>query len=428
MNKAGEPGGGVRLRDVPASAGQETPGAFPGKGNTWIPSLWAWIVCPIVFWFSYVPILNFYARGVLAAFLAWFFWAATIGRRRLILPALPLWFIFWSLFALAVGLLASDMNSALRKWLTIFSVGLVSWAVANAVVWSRSARPWAWAYMFAAVVAYLSNYMPLGDYLVSEYSTEVLDRYVGTLGNANTFGRSMVQGFFIGLALLHFNSRGREALCAILVMGVLGLATIESSSRTAMLGLGIGVLTFYTSIRVRDLITPLNIMGLASVVVGIVTVFAYFPKHFFTSIERMTIFFSFLGITPKVQTKERSIDHRVELANRAFEVWQEYPLGVGLDNFRNFVGTYAHSNYLEILVSTGVLGLLIYYGPFLNFYANEFVRSRSADGKPWFMYCVGSLVAVLVMDLFNVSYYSKTFWLFLGVFSGLTALRHKMMN
>lgn len=396
----------------------------PRRGRL-IPKLWAWAVCPTVFLFSYVPLLNLYARGVLASFLLWFAWSATMGRRRLIFPALPLWFIGWSLFALGVSLLAVDMNLAVRKWLTIVSVGGVAWAVSNAVVWAGSVRPWAWAYMLSAVAAYVCNYLPIESYVVGDYQTEVLGRYAGTLGNANAFGRAMVQAFFVGLALLHFHSRGYQAFFAILVMGVLGLATIESSSRTALLGLGVGVITFYGSIRIKHLITPLNVTGLCVVVGGIVAVFLYFPKHFVTSIERMKLFFSFLGLTPSIRTSEQSIDHRVELATRAFEVWQEHPVGVGLDNFRTYVGTYAHSNFLEILVSTGLIGLFIYYCPFIVFYVRELARRRQIDGQPWFLFCTGAIVAIGAMDTFNVSYYSKTFWLFVGILTGMSICRHR---
>ncbi|MFT4584194.1 MAG: O-antigen ligase [Gammaproteobacteria bacterium] len=386
--------------------------------------MWAWVICPIIFLFSYVPLLNLYARGAIIAFLAWFVWAATLGARRVLFPALPLWFIGWSFFALAVSLLATDMDMALRKWLTIVSVGGLSWAVANAVAWSGSVRPWAWAYIISALLAYLSNYLPFQDYVVNDYRTEVLDRYVGTLGNANTFGRSLVQAFFIGIGLLHFHAKGHQAFITILIMGGLGLGTIESSSRTAMLGLGLGVLVFYGSIKVRNMLTPLNITGLSAVVAGVVVVFAYFPKHFFTSIERMKVFFGFLGLTPDVTTKERSIEHRVDLATRAFEVWQEFPIGVGLDNFRNFVGTYAHSNFLEVAVSTGVLGLIIYYAPFILFGVREYKWRRRSGDTAWFLFCLGSLASIAAMDLFNVSYYSKTFWLFIGIICGLSAIRH----
>ncbi len=384
---------------------------------------WAWIVCPTVFLLSYVPRLNFVARGVLIGFILWFLIVAIAGKRTLVYPVLVVGIAGWLLYALLIGGFAPDADSALRKWITVTSLVGIAWAIANAMVWSGSVRSWAWAYVLSAFAAYASNYLPIEQYVVSDYDTEVLGRFVGTLGNANAFGRAMVQGFFVGLGLLIFYSKGLQALAVILLMGALGLATIESSSRTAMLGLGIGVAAFYLSLRVRDLFTPLNLAGLVSVTAVIYAVFAYFPLHFETAINRMKIFFSFLGVSDKVHTGERSIEDRVDLANTAIDVWQSNPLGVGLDNFRLYVGTYAHSNFLEVLVSTGLLGVILYYSPLLFFCGRQIALGRGKLGSSWLLYSSFIGLMIMVMDLFNVSYYSKTFWVFVGIVSGMAILK-----
>lgn len=388
-----------------------------------VPTAWAFAICPVVFLLSNVPMLNFFARGILAAFIAWFIFASVFRREELTFPVIIAGFLGWTVLALLVGAVALDLNLALRKWVTVFSLGLLAIGVANAVVWSGSARPWGWAYVSSALLAYLSNYLPINQFIAIDYETEILGRFVGTLANANEFGRAMVEGSLIALALLVFDPKGKRAFVLIIAMGMLGLAVFESSSRTALLGLGISSVLFFTVLKIRDLASGFNATGILGVIGGFVVVLVFFPKHFFTALDRTKIFLGYLGIIPEVETGERSIEGRVGLAERALQVWYENPLGVGLDNFRLFVGTYSHSNYLEILVSTGVLGLLAYYVPFVAFLILLKRAPRSDESRQWFTFVCGALIACGMMDLFAVSYYSKTYWVFIGIVCGMSVLR-----
>src|SRR5690606_32253872 len=69
-----------------------------------------------------------------------------------------------------------------------------------------------------------------------------------------------------------------------------------------------------------------------------------------------------------ISASDNSLKIRLSLIQFAIEQAADNPLiGTGLDNFRDIntglfdeVGTYSHSNYLEIAVSTGIPGLLLY--------------------------------------------------------------------
>ena len=69
-----------------------------------------------------------------------------------------------------------------------------------------------------------------------------------------------------------------------------------------------------------------------------------------------------------IRKAEGSDRGRVLLYKKGLESLARNPLGVGLGNFRNLkdesslnrnVGTYAHSNYIEVSVSTGVIGFIL---------------------------------------------------------------------
>jgi O-antigen ligase len=389
--------------------------------------LWAWLVCPTVFLLSYVPLLNLYARGVLMLFLMWFIYTTLFVRKRIRFAPPILAFLAWVVFALFIGVfLADDMESAIYKWITILTTGLISLAVINAVIWSGSIHPWSWAFVVSALLAYASSYLPIGGYIVSEYETEVAGRVVGTLANANTFGRAMTQAFLIGLGLLlTYRSQGWRASLVLLAMGVLVSGVIESNSRTAMLGLFAALMAVFHSIGWRYFISLQRLTIFFGMIGAVLSVFFAFPERFTTAMDRMMILTAYIGMTQQVETRERSVEERADLANSALDVFSNHPLGIGLDNFHLIAGTYAHSNYLEVLVSTGFAGLLLYYSGLLWMGWSVFHKAGRAKDPAVARFTLWALLSIAILDISNVSYYSKIYWVFLGLVCGIYVLAAK---
>ncbi|MGZ5453778.1 MAG: hypothetical protein ACXW2R_06160, partial [Candidatus Aminicenantales bacterium] len=71
--------------------------------------------------------------------------------------------------------------------------------------------------------------------------------------------------------------------------------------------------------------------------------------------------------------------NRWDLAREAIQVWltniRTFFVGVGFDNFWTYstLGTYAHSTPLELLASTGLIGLSLFLG-FLGLIFRRFIR------------------------------------------------------
>jgi O-antigen ligase len=397
-------------------------------GNTRrLSAYWAWLVCPTVFLLSYVPVLNHFARGLLFAFLFWFVVTGlSINRSIQIRPPLTASLLWISYAFLVSASVAADLEAAMAKWVTVLTTGLLGLAVFNAVLWSGSVRPWASAFIVSALLAYASSYFPLSGFVSSEYETEVGGRAVGTLANANTFGRAMSQGFIICLGLLLFETRRGRSTLILLAMGVLAVGVLESNSRTAMLGLLIAVLAIAHCLDWRSLLSPSKLVMVSSVVVVMCTWLLLSPDRYTGALERIELLTSYFGFTPAVDIRSQSLEERAELASSAFETFTEHPFGIGLDNFRLIAGKYAHSNFLEVLVSTGLIGLLIYYSGLLLMGRRIMQRAkRQKNDATIAKFMLWTLISILIMDLTNVSYYSKVYWVFLGLACGIHALGNK---
>jgi len=131
---------------------------------------------------------------------------------------------------------------------------------------------------------------------------------------------------------------------------------------------------------------------------------------------------------------------RVELYKLAFNEGLKNPVfGVGLDNFREVrsgqrfgskVGTYAHSNYMEVMVSTGIIGLMIYISIYVSMLFKLF-RLRKAIFQKELVggYALASslLAMFIILDFAMVSYSEKiSCFILAGLIAQISILQKQM--
>jgi O-antigen ligase len=106
----------------------------------------------------------------------------------------------------------------------------------------------------------------------------------------------------------------------------------------------------------------------------------------------------------------------------AWELFKDSPwAGIGVGNFikRSVVGAYrpmvVHNAYLEVLVSTGVFGLLAYLGMFISgarhCWAGAFDRRGSATTRTLSYYVGVFLLSTMVSGVFLSIHFKYFMWL-----------------
>jgi len=382
----------------------------------------AWIICPVIILFSYMPMLNMFARIVLVGFITWFGFNALVGTKKVIWPIPIMIYLLWAMYSLLPSVFAPQLDLAINKWMTVILLGLVNLAVVNAVVWSGSIRPWAWAYLISASLSYISNFLPIQSYIEVDYETEILGRDVGTFGNANAYGRAIVQAALLALVLLMMEHRNFWRFLIMAFLALFSLAVLGSGSRTALMGLllvfmgGVYSSGFKSVFRLRNIAVISGTLTAGFLTVGML------PERFANVFDRMLILLAYVGLAEKVDTKEQSLEERKDLMNSAWEVWLDHPMGIGLDNYRVVSGVYAHSNYFELLASVGIIGLIIYYLSYFLCFKWAWRRSVIFDMPAVKKMFMTGIAVMMVMDISNVSYYSKSLWLLLSIFTGQLCL------
>lgn len=230
------------------------------------------------------------------------------------------------------------------------------------------------------------------------------ERMGGAITNQNTYGMVFGNAALSAAYYLILKKQKGHIFSIILF----SFFTLSSASRKAMLMIVIGVIFMavlhYGWKRIHRTLIML--------VVVLVLAFAVLQLPYFSEIrERLVSFFS--------GENDMSDLERKRMIELGMELFEKRPiLGYGMGSFGLFYfrDTYSHNNYLELLVSGGVVALVLYYLILLT-PAVVLILGRKKGQKMksiHLMLCVWLLVE-LVFGLVVVQINNKTSWILIGV-------------
>lgn len=110
--------------------------------------------------------------------------------------------------------------------------------------------------------------------------------------------------------------------------------------------------------------------------------------------------------------KDSSYSEREWLIDTGYQIWLKAPLfgeGLGQFEFISGFGAYSHNNYIELLVSGGIIALFLYYTLYvlIIFYAYKFQRNE-------LFYAALVVTTLLVVDTAMVSFVGRSTMLFIA--------------
>lgn len=115
-----------------------------------------------------------------------------------------------------------------------------------------------------------------------------------------------------------------------------------------------------------------------------------------------------------ITSSDSSLVVRDRLANIAMVAWYNNPIwGQGYNSFAliyNNQGYYTHSNYLEILVSFGVVGMILYYFKYLYIiFVSINANKRNIKNKWFYQYLILNLIALILLERYQITYMYRIF-------------------
>jgi O-antigen ligase len=198
-------------------------------------------------------------------------------------------------------------------------------------------------------------------------------RMFGIYDNPNTFGVISVAGIVFSLMYgLLINRRITYILISIFILIFL-LAILASASRKSALAAVVLLVSLaYSFLKSRQRILLISMITF----VWLISLLANYSIGL-DSVLGGTV----LGDRVDGEYIEHSYDHRTKLLGYAWSAFNEnFFFGVGWGNFVNHnpYHQYTHTDFMEVIVATGITGTLIYFG-FLGSILQQFIRVRSAN-------------------------------------------------
>ena len=342
----------------------------------------------------------------------------------------------WCVWALIGILFAISPEKAADKAFTVFQVIAASFIFSRLVIRVNAFDVVWFSYLMATIYISLITYLDPAKYTVME-------RLVGTLGNANLYGLVVFVAITAGL---YFISKAKSITVKLLFFApvpFLYTMMLGTGSRKAMIVVTV-ILALFAYVEIRNRIRKSVLQGaitiaLAVTGIGLGLQALVESDHY----SRLGDLFT-AAETGNMRETDGSFQHRIELYQGALRTALSNPIiGIGLDNFSvvniegsvgGYVGTYSHSNIAEILVSTGLIGFLIYFSMYLSI-AVRLLRSYAhplrKEDSHLFMLISMLFLSYVMYDFAMVSYYEKVSWLTLATLiagSAVTETQGKLLS
>ncbi|MDB2410055.1 O-antigen ligase family protein [Pseudomonadales bacterium] len=381
-------------------------------GNSWLSKILIFTYAPAICWFGYITSTLSLERLYLLILLFAFIIEALRNHLSLkITPAHQILF-FWFGWATLTSLFAISPDLAITKLIACAIRIAAATIIFSMIIRHNAYSSLAWSF----VVAGLGGGMFC--FLFPSSATDFNGRFFGTVANANTFGVQITAGLACGLYLLSTVNKFKLVMTPLLIAIILFFVylIIASGSRKAAVGMllvvGLFGLSWSRQIAKKSIlkaVLPIVAGVIAVIVIGFAVVQSSHGDRFVRIYEGFV-----LGKKDRIESSEQ---HRLHMYEKGWELAMENPvLGIGLDNFRlssvgglsGSFGTYAHSNYIELMVGTGMLGMGLYYLAWLIVAINGMGKKHRY--RPEAQISMILLFIMCAYDFAGVSYYSKVSW------------------
>ena len=370
---------------------------------------WKWLLIPFIIGIltlSHIEglskIMILYGLVFAGSFSLYFLY-----HRLSLQPEVIVYFI-WFLWCLPGALIAGNKAAYFIELLTLIQIGIMLFLVAGITALRREISTVMAAIAISGIITLVSSLITGEFQLAAQIGSKA--RAEGFTGNANQYAYQLTVIIFSVFYFFRNNLTKKVWLSIILsvifILSIIGV--IFSGSRDGLISVLVFIFLWWLFCKAKRL--PKNPIKLYIIVLILLSVIYYSTNYIMSN--------TFIG--KRISTVEdSSTKTRFEMYQIAFDLIIKNPVaGVGLDNFREYTtGLYSHSDYLEVVTNTGIVGFILYFSIYIILWL-RLSRIRKMTQDPNVLYIIGLLKAVtltiLLHSFADVKMTSKVTWLFLG--------------
>lgn len=281
-----------------------------------------------------------------------------ISYRRVLNPPILFWLLFGILTLVFSLILAQDRAGAINS-LVIFIALVVFMMIINLIHILDGNL----AFVFKVFMV-LGILIALTIIFFGVTRIEGVGKYFTISNHSNRNNEAIMMVFGIsGILYLSSFNKLLPSILSLLGIGVQFYAILQGGSRKGAIGVLI-LIVFWVIFSYRHIFNNYSPMiKLIHIIIwmGLVSALVYYIIPWITNSWAIDRLLNDLGANSSIE--------REKVQRAAVELFESSPVfGVGFDQVRVYVGVYAHSNPIELLADTGIIGILLYYIPFITIY------------------------------------------------------------
>ena len=392
------------------------PAARPGVS---VATVFVGIFIVLVVVFLAQPYVNYVVKGF-GGVLAGVYILYALRDRLRPSPEMILYLV-WVGWSLAAIFAAPSAQLFWLKWSTIFQIWILLVIMSGLINTQRAlSHSLGW---FLAAALIVGGY----SYVTGDYKRVLVEgeRVSGLALGANGFGWTMLLASVAAAYFWMLPSRARKIKRLMLLALMVGMAaaTVLSGSRKAILGLGAFYLLWPLFCYRKDMWRRPALLAL--VMVGLTVGGVMMVRFVYRTPVADRFREGWMTLTGTQASLHGTVS-RVRLYSQARDLIVRHPIaGVGLDQFRLYssLSDMVHSEYGDVAVSTGLVGLAIYLAIFVVFFLRAWKIRRHVPDPVAARTCgliLAFLVVVAFMDLGRWNFNAKETWIVFGSLIGYT--------
>ena len=336
-------------------------------------------------------------------------------------PRIPPEILFFGCFAFwsgVTGILVATAMDLAWDWIRlVVQIWALAFAVTRLAIVKKSATSNFVIIVGCAVLA--AAYSRISGTYGQSLDMDIGVRVQSLVNNANAYAFVMLCGIIAIVFLLATTRRLYLRIPLLFLVIPFELALVSSGSRKAFLIMCLFTVAWLGFCYSRYIFQKLYVAFLISAILfGLYCFGEYVMQE------------TYLGKRLEITQEDPEIDEsRAYLYKRAFEVFLEHPIrGVGLGNFQvsSGVDLYSHSEYMEVLSTTGLVGAALYFPIYLILWS-RLARLHRMTTDPRVRYQLGLfkaiVIAMLAWGLGAANFASIPFWFMV---SGIIGYSHSL--
>jgi len=358
------------------------------------------IVCDNIQYLSYIHVINLLI-GV--SFLVDFF----LSKDKASINTFFKIYIAFVLLTLLSSFLSEDFVYAARKSLTQFLIFFNIFIIYNINKKYNNYMYLVYGIFFALVINFL--------WLIGVIDLGLTYngwRFQGTVLQANNFVFILMFGMMMAIYILSLEETRELFKVIMYTVFIISLYMVFFTASKAGLisSMILAILLVLLSVNYRNIFVVLFMLLAGYIIFSYTELISVILDHstldleytWVNLLERIDSFSTGVGVGNT--STETSTTLRIKMIHDAFGMWSDSPIfGNGIAAFEIKYGHYSHNNIMELLVSFGLLGFILYY----LLYVYMFIQIKKIKKKSLRVIFILFLILFFLFDQSIVSYTGK---------------------